>query len=450
MSADRVIELYQAACCLLAAGGVIVGLRLLGSRLSRRRDLATACRLVVYAFALRGAVAVSLSLLGSVGDTIRGPDDPAFAAGAVQLAESGVDLSWLARLDGDAITFVGALWFAALGDPGALSLRLVNAGIACAGLLVLAAAVHDLGGRRASVIATVIVCLEPSGVLFSTILQKESLMLAAGGCVALGGARLRDGDLRHGALWVAGGLALAVSSRPYAANFLALGIAIFVSVEVIRRRIVSRPVAAAGVAALIAVGVGAVLSPAGTRGLARLQEFQVLETVNGAALQLAPVDFTDPVSAAESSVRRLVEFVVLPAPWRAGNVEQLLGAFGTSLFWLLLCFAAVAGYQAARERRAILPLCLAFSVALGYAVTSANAGTGFRHRIQLILFVAAVIGVWAADRSSGAVVIDDRGPLGNRLSRSVASARSLFGRARLSTRVSAADPPPRSGTSRTP
>lgn len=399
MNADLVIGLYQAACCVLAAGGVIVILRLLGTRLSRNRDLGPACRLVVYAFVLRAIVAVSLSLLGGLGDTLRGPDDAVFAAKAVLLAESGVDLGWLSRLNGDAITLIGGIWTAALGDPGALSLRLINAGIACAGILVLAAAVHDLAGRRAAIITTVIVSVEPSGVLFSTILQKESIVLFAGGCVALGGARLRDGDVRHGVLWAAGGLALALSARPYAASFLAMGIAVFVAIEAIRRRVLTGAAAALGVAALVAVALGAAFSPAGTRALTRLQEFQVIETMNGAALQLAPVDFTDPVSAAESTVRRLVDFVVLPAPWRAGNLEQLLGAFGTSLFWLLLCGVVVAGYKATRERRAVLPWCLAASVSLGYAITSANAGTGFRHRIHLIFFVAAVIGVWMSEWS---------------------------------------------------
>ena len=125
--------------------------------------------------------------------------------------------------------------------------------------------------------------------------------------------------------------------------------------------------------------------------LDQLQTFQDVEAAGDAALQLAPVNYQTPEGLLSGALRRTFDFLFRPFPWQVENIEQQAGALGTLIVWtLLFCTAAsvILGGQAALRRT--WPLIVAGSfTTLGYAVTMANAGTGFRHRIHLVLFAVA-------------------------------------------------------------
>ena len=76
----------------------------------------------------------------------------------------------------------------AVFDSPPFAMRVAQAGIAVAGLVLLAAAVYELAGARAAKIAMWVMAVEPTGMFFSTLLHKEANMTLAAGLVAFGGA----------------------------------------------------------------------------------------------------------------------------------------------------------------------------------------------------------------------------------------------------------------------
>src|SRR2546425_819202 len=84
---------------------------------------------------------------------------------------------------------------------------------------VVAAAVYDVAGPRAALIAGWLIALEPTNIFFSSIIHREPLLLSAEGLISLGAVRMwtkRDlGALPPLVL----GLALATATRPYVGWF---------------------------------------------------------------------------------------------------------------------------------------------------------------------------------------------------------------------------------------
>ena len=132
---------------------------------------------------------------------------------------------------------------------------------------------------------------------------------------------------------------------------------------------------------------------------------------------LIQVDFTTIGGAAQAVPQRLIDFVLRPLPWQLANSEQRLGAVGTVVAWSLAIWgSSPASCSGDFGRRALPLLYLAATVWLGYAVTSANAGTGFRHRLHLVVLLVAIGSiVWSsapAGRRAGARVSSLRIRLG--------------------------------------
>ena len=152
--------------------------------------------------------------------TLRGGDEVVFVANADAIADSPLGASqWTDALTSSLHELVLAAQVALLDSPD-LVLRITQIAIAMAGLVLLAVAVHELAGARASSIAMWLLALEPAGVFFSSILHKEPILFLAGGLVAFGGAMLwKRGEAR----WlgpVALGCLIAVTTRPYVGWFL--------------------------------------------------------------------------------------------------------------------------------------------------------------------------------------------------------------------------------------
>ncbi len=325
--------------------------------------------------------------------------------------------AWTSALKGDSLTVVCAATIKLLGDPGPDPVRLVQCVIAAFAVLLLTVAVHDLAGRGAALATATLLLLEPSSMFFTTILQKESLVLLGESLAAFSVARLWRHDVRGAAVLAAAAIVVTGSARPYAAGFLAAGLLVCALHWAVVHAGGARKAVVGGLAlAAVASGVLFVSSGAAASSLDRLQEFQRIETDSHAALRLDQVDFTTIGGAAQAIPQRLIDFVLRPLPWQLANNEQRLGAVGTVLAWSL-ALGVVAGLVLGRLRRRAIPLLyLAATVWLGYAVTSANAGTGFRHRLHLVVLLVAIGSIlWSsapAARRAGARVSSLRIRLG--------------------------------------
>jgi hypothetical protein len=384
--------------------GVLV-VRVLYGTLARTRPGLRLGIPLVFAFASRVGVAIAVGALGQTGVKLRGTDDGAFLTGAERLGHLPLtDAAW--RQTG-LHEILLALPIRILGDPGDLPLRVMEITFVVAAIALVAAAVYELAGPAAALLAAWILALEPTGLFFSTLLQKEALTMLGEGFVVLGGAIFLVRSWARGAVLMALGLLLVLGARPYAAAFLALGVVLVCCHQAVRRLISARRIVLAGmvcasvVGALLAVTVWSVESGR----IDKLQHFQEVggNAVDGgrANLTLEHVDFTTPSGLAEGIPIRVRDFLLRPYPWEQANLSQRLGSAGTVLTWLLFLAALVGGTLEWRRARAVLPLFgyLLGAVILGYAMTTANAGTGFRHRVHVILLLSALVAIVWADRA---------------------------------------------------
>src|SRR5687767_4865025 len=150
-------------------------LYLLLARLRRRRPDFSIGAPVAVALALRVLVAVlvTVSPFGDVGAT-----DELSVLDEAELVfdpDPGT-ISWLGAFTSRLHVFVFATQQQVLDSPD-VALRIFQGGIALAGLVLLAAAVYELAGARAALVAAWVFAVEPSNVLFSVVLHKEPNMM---------------------------------------------------------------------------------------------------------------------------------------------------------------------------------------------------------------------------------------------------------------------------------
>jgi hypothetical protein len=398
--------LYQFECAVLAVlAGTFLLVKLvdyLGRRRSREGLLAP----VLAAFGIRVAATLGLAALSSLGARLRGPDDPAFLDAARSIADEPLgSTAWGGTSEGALFPSLLAIQIRLLGDPGATSLRLVQCLIATIGIALIGAAVADLAGSKAGVIAAWILAIEPSNVFFSTILQKESFVVLGEGLVLLGVAH---GVVKRTVLSVGItglGLVVVLAVRPYAAAFLLLAV-ILVALQLGLRRLWPHKarIALATFAVVIAcIGVGVAVGPALDRELERLQTVHDLQLAEESNLDLAPVDLTSPSGLAAGVPQRLYDFFAKPYPWQLANVEQRLGAMGTVITWalaLLVLAVLVRNYRFMLSRGWPIIYIMGCLV-VGYALTTTNSGTGFRHRVHFIVVLAVLAGLaYASTRAN--------------------------------------------------
>jgi hypothetical protein len=390
--------LYEVESALLA---VLAGLFLLiklVDRLTRRPGREGLLVPVLAAFGIRVAATLGVAALGSLGSRLRGPDDLAFLDAAQSIADEPLgSLGWGATSEGALFPSLLAIQIRLLGDPGATSLRLVQCLVATIGIAFIGAAVADLGGSRAGVVAAWILAVEPSNVFFSTILQKESFVILGEGLVLFG---VVAGIAKRTVVcvWITAlGLLVVLVVRPYAAAFLLCAL-ILVALHVGLRRLwpsKARIAVAAVVIAIGLAGLGVVFGPVLDRQLERLQTVHDLQLAQDSELDLAPVNVTTPSGLATAVPQRLFDFFAKPYPWQLANVEQRLGAVGTVITWTLMLLVLVV---LVRNRRFVLSrgwhvIYITGCLVLGYAITITNSGTGFRHRIHFIVVLAVLAGI---------------------------------------------------------
>jgi hypothetical protein len=392
-SDDR--ALYELLCVLLAllAGGF--ALAFLARRLSVTRPGLDLCAPLAAGIGLR---LIAIAITAAAGEEIRTTDDPAYFDEAEAI--TGSPGEWADRAWGEAHVAAFAFVLRVLDGPGDGILRMLQGIVALAGVALLAAAAFDLAGRRAGLVTAWLAAVEPSGVLFSTELHKEAPLFLAAGLVALGAARFWNRrDAAGLALMAAGGL-LGLTVRQYAGVALLVAGALVVGHSWCRDlgpRLPARR--ALGVAALAALAVALVTAPLYLEAeLEQLQSHQNTPSPENNNLDLDPVELTTYSGLLEAIPARTFDFLFRPLPWQPENLSQALGAAGTLLAWLMYVGVALGLAMGGRPilTRAVPLLYLTACTIVAYALTTANAGTGFRHRVHLVFLLAALLGVAAS------------------------------------------------------
>lgn len=378
-------------------GGAIA---LLVTRLGRSRPGFAIGPPTAAAFAIR-LLAAALISLTPVARTLRGGDEITFLTHADRIVATPLGSGdWTHALLRELHVFAlaGQRYFL---DSPEMALRVTQLGIAVIGLVLLAAAVYELAGARASVIAMWLLAFEPAGIFFSGLLHKEANMMLAIGLVAFGGARIwRRGEPRYLVPIVAGCL-VAVATRHYAGWFLiAAGAAIVLhaGLRAENRAAMRSLVLVALVVLFAAVAAPTVLKASTNESLQEnLQPSQEANASDNSNLSLERVDFSTRGAIVKNLPRRIFDVLLRPFPWQLGNISQGLGLFGTAAAYLALFFLVRAGV---RNRGRIMtragPLVyLGLFVLVAYSLSAGNAGTGFRYRTQIVaLVICIIVALW--------------------------------------------------------
>ncbi len=386
-------------------------------RLLRRRrpDWRPAAPLAA-GFGLRLAAIAGVSTSG-LAATLHGGDEIGFLANARMIATAPFSSSlWTPGRAYHLHEIVMALQIK-LAGVGESALRVTQVAIAMGGLLLLAAAVHDLAGPSAGRLALWLVALEPASIFFSQILHKEPLMVLASGLVALGGVHAWRRVDATGLGLMAAGSAVAILTRPYAGWFLAsAAVAIVLHATV---RDAKRSLSAAAVLACVLVGIAAavpvIIQVTSKESLqANLQASQnanALATAptptanaNANNLGLERVDYSTRAAVITNLPIRIADLLLRPYPWQLANTSEQLGVLGT-----LVAFATLVGMvvYALRARRLLLrvtgPLLYPLgALTIAYALSVGNAGTGFRYRSHLVTLGLAIVVVLRERSREGA------------------------------------------------
>lgn len=345
---------------------------------------------------LRTAAAGAVSLT-AFGQSLRGGDEFTFLSQADIIAGTPFASSeWADAFTGSLHEFVFALQLGAFDSPE-FALRVTQIGIAVAGLGLLAAAVYDLAGPRAAMIAAWVLALEPTSVFFSGILYKESLMLLAEGLVALGAARIwTRGDLRS-LIPILAGCLVAVATRPYAGWFLiAASAAVILHAGLRSRR--REEVRSLSLVALVvlfgAISAPTILGASTDESLEEnVQASQDANASDDANLSLERVDFSTRGQIVLSLPQRIRDVILRPYPWQLANPSQQLGAIG-ALFAIVVLIELIRLLVANKGRimaRAGPLVYVGFFILIAYSLSTGNAGTGFRYRTHILVVTICAI-----------------------------------------------------------
>ena len=302
---------------------------------------------------------------------------------------------WTDALTGELYKFVFAGQMRVLDSPD-LVLRITQAGIAVAGLVLLATAVYELAGPRAAVIAAWVLAFEPSNVFFSTLLHKEPNLLLAGGLVAFGGASMwKSARLQY--LWpITLGCLVAVATRPYAGWFLiAAGAAITLHVGIRARTEGARSLTLVALVVLLgAISAPTVWEASTHESLQQnLQSSQNANASDNSNLSLERVDFSTRGAIIVNLPKRIVDVLTRPYPWQLGNTSQQLGLLGTifafTCFWLLaLELWRARGHVMDRAGPLVY---VGFFTLIAYSLSAGNAGTAFRYRMHIVALAICLL-----------------------------------------------------------
>jgi hypothetical protein len=391
----------QAETVLVSIGLTALVLAFVLHRLKRRRPDFLIGMPIVVGVGIRLLAIAGISSSG-LQESLRGGDETTFLRFANLLSNQPFGHGYWPHGQYPLHTVVFAMQLK-VGHFSEGALRVTQVGIATLGIVFLAAAVHDLAGRRAARIMAWLLAVEPASIFFNSALHKEPLMVLASGLMVFGGSKMwRRLDLSGIAIMALGGL-IAVKTRPYAGWFLISAGVLIVLHGSLRR--MDRPLKAMPLVYAVVIA-GFIAAPAVTqvtskKSLSELQASQNANTdpnaiSNGANtnnLALEKVDYSTRGKVFQHLPQRMLDVIVRPYPWQISNPSQQLGAVG-SLF-ALTGFVLLIG-AAWRRRGEVLALAgpmlyPAFFLTVAYALSAGNAGTSFRYRTHVVTLAFAAL-----------------------------------------------------------
>jgi hypothetical protein len=373
-------------------------------RLSLSRPELRIGRPLAIAYGLRLAAIAGIGLTG-LSSTLRGGDETTFLSFARVLSGGPLGRGALPHGPYQLHTVIFSLEDR-LGFMTVGAMRIVQVGIALAGVVLIAAAVNDLAGGRAARLAAWVIALEPASVFFNSALHKEPNMELAAGLVVFGGTMLwRRLDVRGILLCALGGL-IAVETRSYAGWFLVSAAALVLLHASLRN--MSRPLRA--MPAIYAVVIAAflltptLLAASSTKKLQALQQSQNANTTgavegsggpNSDNLRLEQVDFSSRGKILINLPKRIRDLILKPYPWQLGNTSQRFGAIGTLIAYGVLLLFVLYGWRSRgqvypRAGPVLYPLLF---LLVAYSLAAGNAGTGFRYRTHLVTLAIAAVAI---------------------------------------------------------
>jgi hypothetical protein len=397
-TADQSLHAVLATLLTIALLGGAVALLVRG--LGRSRPGFAIGPAVAVAFGAR-VIAAGLISLTPFAQSLRGGDELGFLGKAKLIAATAPgSAEWTHALLRELYVFTFAAQRYLLDSPE-LALRVTQVGIAVAGLVLLAAAVYELAGPRASVLAMWLLALEPASIFFSSLLHKESNMMLAIGLVGFAGAKIwKRGQPRYLVLILAGCL-IAVATRHYAGWFLiaaAAAIVLHAGLRAENRAAMRSLVLVALVVLFAAIAAPTVFQASTNESLQKnLQGSQNANASDNSNLKLEQVNFSTRGAIVRNLPGRVLDVLLRPFPWQLGNISQGLGLLGTAAAYLALFFLIRIGI---RSRGRIMaragPLVyLALFLLVAYSLSAGNAGTSFRYRVQIVaLFACIIAALW--------------------------------------------------------
>ena len=393
--------LREAESVVLAVLVVGFGLWFALQRLRRTRpDFNVALPLAV-GLGLRFVAIAGVSSTG-LNAALRGGDETTFLNFAQLLVDSPFGYGFLPHDPYQLHTVLFALEMK-FGGFGTGAMRVVQVGLAMAGMLLMLAAVHDLAGPRAARLTAWVLMLEPGGIFFNSALHKEPMMVLATGLVVYGATKIwRRLDL-WGLLFAAAGGLIAVETRSYAGWFLVSASVLIVLHASLRR--LDRPLRAMPLiyAVVIAgfIAAPALIQVSSKESLKSLQVSQDANTDTSARtgeqgtnnLALERVDYSERGAVFTNLPKRMYDVVVRPYPWQLANSSQQLGAVGTlvaltGLFLLIRAAWRRRGQVLALSAPLLYPMVF---LLMAYALSAGNAGTGFRYRTHIVTLGFAML-----------------------------------------------------------
>ena len=396
-------DLFDLLCVLLVLLAGSYAIYLVARRLGRSREGLLIAAPLFVAFGLRLGAATALDQL-SIAQSLRGGDEQTFLARAKDVAAlplAGPES--LDKLVSELHTFIFSIHYRIFDlTPPALMLRIEMVVLAVLGIALLSAAVYELAGRRAALIAAWLLALEPANVFFSGLIHKESLMYLAEGLVAFGGATLwKRGELRS-LVPMAAGCLIAIATRPYVGWFLAgAAAAVVLHASLTRQRGLRSFALTTSMVLLICAFIPVVWAQSSDKNLKELQQAQEANAAdNSANLSLERVDYSTRSKLIVNLPKRMSDVIFRPFVWQTQNASQQLGALGTLVVLAALALLAVA---IARNRQTIMqqaaPLVHpALFMLIAYSISAGNAGTAYRYRTHLVGMALCLIVVLVAHR----------------------------------------------------
>jgi hypothetical protein len=380
---------------------VSYGLAYTVRRLRRRRpDLAIGLPIMV-GVTLRLLAVAAINATGLQGQ-LRGGDETTFLDFARAVAASPWGRGDLPHGQYQLHTDVFAIQIKLL-HPTTTTLRITQIGLATLGMILIFAAVYDLAGAKPARLAAWLLAFEPASIFFNSALHKEPMMVLASGIVVFGGTKIWQRREVSGVLLCALGGLIAVETRSYAGWFLVSAAVLLLLHAALRQ--LDRPMRAMPIVYAIAVAVflatPTLLNVTSKKSLQTLQQSQNFTTQTQAAassggdnLALESVNLSTRGAVIRNLPQRVFDLIVRPYPWQLSDASQQLGAIGTLIGFA--CLFLLVRYAWERRRHVfaeIGPLIYpTFFLAIAYALSAGNAGTGFRYRTDLLpLAIGAIV-----------------------------------------------------------